>query len=117
MTGGTGGDATELIKIPLVLIQNLLFFKEGGSEENSLFQKSVVSSEGLSHKVWEGGCLPAGWARGNFFKSFLRTTGQSRTIIEIDLKNLLNSVALGGDHLRSVKKKPATIRLKALKTS
>jgi hypothetical protein len=45
----------------------LLFFKEGGSEENPLFQKNVVSSEGLSPKVWEGECLPSGWALGIFF--------------------------------------------------
>jgi hypothetical protein len=57
---GVTGNTTELVKITLILSQKLLFFKEGGSEENPLFQKSVVSSEGLFHKVWEGGCLPAG---------------------------------------------------------
>jgi hypothetical protein len=30
-------NATELVKITLILSQKLLFFKEGGSEENSLF--------------------------------------------------------------------------------
>jgi hypothetical protein len=48
-------NAHELVKFTLNLSRILLFFKEGGSEENPLFQKSVVSSEGLSHKVWDAG--------------------------------------------------------------
>jgi hypothetical protein len=48
-------NATELVKKTLILSPKLLFFKEGGSEENPLFQKSVVSSEGLSPYRLRGG--------------------------------------------------------------
>jgi hypothetical protein len=87
---GFAPNVTELVKITLILSQKLLFFKEGGSEENPLFQKSVVSSEGLSHKVWDGGL------EETFSKSFLRESGHSGMIIKVIKQiHLLNSVALG----------------------
>jgi hypothetical protein len=61
-------NATELVKITLILSQKLLFFKEGGLEENPFCQKSVVSSEGLSHMFGTAdACLHDG--RGKLFQN------------------------------------------------
>jgi hypothetical protein len=50
----------------------------------------VVSSEGLFHKVWEGGL------EETFLKSFLQESGRYDTIIEMAKRiHFLNSVALG----------------------
>jgi hypothetical protein len=59
----------------------------------------VVSSEGLSRKVWEGGL------EETFLKSFLQESGRYDTIIEMAKRiHFLNSLALGLPLLETVDK-------------
>jgi hypothetical protein len=76
-------NATELVKITLILSQKLLFFKEGGSEENSLFNKAWFPLRAYSPMFGMTGAYPQGGRGETFSKSFLRESGHSGMIIEV----------------------------------